>query len=139
VTKQGLAAIVETRGNEHTHLILRGGGGKPNYDAESVGKAVAALHEAGVTEGLMVDCSHANSNKDPKNQPLVAENLAQQVEAGSRGIMGVMLESFLVGGNQSVRPRAELTHGQSITDACLAWDETLPVLERLARASRRRG
>ncbi|HWO09657.1 MAG TPA: 3-deoxy-7-phosphoheptulonate synthase [Polyangiaceae bacterium] len=139
VTKQGLAAIVETGGNEHTHLILRGGGGKPNYDAESVGKAVAALHEAGVTEGLMVDCSHANSNKDPKNQPLVAENLAQQVEAGSRGIMGVMLESFLVGGNQSVRPRAELTHGQSITDACLAWDETLPVLERLARASRRRG
>jgi 3-deoxy-7-phosphoheptulonate synthase len=138
VTKQGLAAIVETRGNEHTHLILRGGGGKPNYDAESVGKAVAALHDAGVGEGLMVDCSHANSNKNHENQPQVAESLAQQVEAGNRGIMGVMLESFLVGGNQSVRPRAELTRGQSITDACLAWDQTLPVLERLARAAKRR-
>jgi 3-deoxy-7-phosphoheptulonate synthase len=138
VTKQGLAAIVETRGNEHTHLILRGGGGKPNYDAESVGRAAAALAEAGVGEGLMVDCSHANSNKDPKNQPLVAESLARQVEGGARGIMGIMLESFLVGGNQSVRPRSELTPGQSITDACLAWDETLPVLERLAQAARRR-
>jgi 3-deoxy-7-phosphoheptulonate synthase len=103
-----------------------------------VGKAVAALEEAGVGGGLMVDCSHANSNKDPKNQPLVAESLAQQVEAGTRGIMGIMLESFLVGGSQSVRPRAELTPGQSITDACLAWGETLPVLERLAQAAKRR-
>ncbi len=138
VTKQGLAAIVETRGNEHTHLILRGGGGKPNYDAASVGAAVAALREAGVGEGLMVDCSHANSGKDPKNQPRVANELAEQIEAQNRGIIGIMLESFLVGGNQSVRPRAQLTPGQSITDGCLAWDETLPVLERLASASRRR-
>jgi 3-deoxy-7-phosphoheptulonate synthase len=138
VTKQGLAAIVETIGNEHTHLILRGGGGTPNYDAASVGQALAALREAGIGEGLMVDCSHANSNKDPKNQPKVAANLAEQIEAGNRGIMGIMLESFLVGGNQSVRSRAELTPGQSITDACLAWDETVPVLERLAAAARRR-
>jgi 3-deoxy-7-phosphoheptulonate synthase len=138
VTKQGLAAIVETIGNEHTHLILRGGGGKPNYDAVSVGEALAALRAAGVPEGLMVDCSHANSNKDPKNQPKVAASLAEQIEAGNRGITGVMLESFLVAGNQSVRPRAELTPGQSITDACLAWDETLPVLERLALAARHR-
>jgi 3-deoxy-7-phosphoheptulonate synthase len=138
VTKQGLAAIVETQGNDHTHLILRGGGGKANYDAQSVGQALASLREAGIGEGLMVDCSHANSNKDPKNQPKVAANLADQIEAGERGIMGVMLESFLVGGNQSVRPRAQLTPGQSITDACLAWDETVPVLERLALAARRR-
>jgi 3-deoxy-7-phosphoheptulonate synthase len=138
VTKQGLAAIVETLGNEHTHLILRGGGGKPNYDAASVGQALAALREAGVHEGLMVDCSHANSSKDHNNQPKVAANLAEQIEAGNRGIMGVMLESFLVAGNQGVRPRAELTPGQSITDACLSWDETLPVLERLAIAARRR-
>jgi 3-deoxy-7-phosphoheptulonate synthase len=138
VTKQGLAAIVETQGNEHTHLILRGGGGKPNYDAQSVGQALASLREAGIGEGLMVDCSHANSNKDPKNQPKVAANLADQIEAGERGIMGIMLESFLVGGNQNVRPRAQLTPGQSITDACLAWDETVPVLERLALAARRR-
>jgi 3-deoxy-7-phosphoheptulonate synthase len=138
VTKQGLAAIVETLGNEHTHLILRGGGGKPNYDAASVGQALAALREAGVHEGLMVDCSHANSSKDHNNQPKVAANLAEQIEAGNRGIMGIMLESFLVAGNQGVRPRAELTPGQSITDACLSWDETLPVLERLAIAARRR-
>jgi 3-deoxy-7-phosphoheptulonate synthase len=139
VTKQGLAAIVETLGNEHTHLILRGGGGKPNYDAASIGQALVALREAGIGEGLMVDCSHANSNKDPKNQPRVAHSLAEQIEAGNRGIMGVMLESFLVGGSQSVRPRAELTPGQSITDACLGWEETLPVLDRLAAAARRRG
>jgi 3-deoxy-7-phosphoheptulonate synthase len=138
VTKQGLAAIVETGGNEHTHLILRGGGGKPNYDAASVGAAVAALREASIGEGLMVDCSHANSGKDPKNQPRVAANLAEQIEDNQRGIMGIMLESFLLGGNQSVGPRAQLTPGQSITDACLAWDETLPVLERLASAARQR-
>jgi 3-deoxy-7-phosphoheptulonate synthase len=138
VTKQGLAAIVETHGNEHTHLILRGGGGKPNYDAQSVGQALVALREAGIGEGLMVDCSHANSGKDPKNQPKVATSLAEQMEAGERGIMGVMLESFLIGGNQSVLPRAQLTPGQSITDACLSWDDTQPVLERLALASRRR-
>ncbi len=139
VTKQGLAAIVETRGNEHTHLILRGGNGKPNYDAASIGEAVAALREAGVSDGLMVDCSHANSNKDPKNQPLVAADLARQIEGGNRAIIGIMLESFLVGGNQSLRPPAPLTHGQSITDACLAWEDTLPVLETLARAAQRRG
>ena len=139
VTKQGLAAIVETTGNEHTHLILRGGGGKPNYDNDSVGQAVAGLREAGLPEGLMVDCSHANSNKNPKNQPLVAASLAEQIESGSRAVMGVMIESFIVGGNQSVRPRSQLTPGQSITDACLAWDETVPVLERLALAAQRRG
>src|SRR6187431_1188699 len=124
VTKQGLAAIVETLGNEHTHLILRGGGGKPNFDAASVGGALAALREAGVGEGLMVDCSHGNSGKDPRRQPVVAAELAAQIEGGSRRVMGVMLESFLVAGSQSVRPRAELTRGQSVTDGCLAWDET---------------
>jgi 3-deoxy-7-phosphoheptulonate synthase len=138
VTKQGLAAIVETRGNEHTHLILRGGGGKPNYDAASVGAAAAALAKADVNEGLMVDCSHANSGKDAQKQPLVAADLARQIEAGNRAIMGVMLESFLVAGNQSVGPREQLTVGQSVTDACLGWDQTLPVLEGLALAARHR-
>jgi 3-deoxy-7-phosphoheptulonate synthase len=138
VTKQGLAAIVETRGNEHTHLILRGGGGKPNYDAASVEAASAALKQAGLSEGLMVDCSHGNSGKDPRRQPLVATDLAGQMLGGSRRIMGVMLESFLVAGNQPLRPRAELTPGQSVTDACLSWDETLPVLDLLAQAARRR-
>ena len=86
----------------------------------------------------MVDCSHANSNKDPRNQPKVAANLAEQIAAGERGITGVMLESFLVGGNQSVRPRAELTPGQSITDACLSWSTTATLLDELASAVRAR-
>src|SRR5688572_20640072 len=116
VTKQGLAAIVETRGNDHTHLILRGGGGKPNYDAGSVGAAAAALREAGLPEGLMVDCSHANSGKDHRRQPLVAADLAAQIESGSRHLMGVMLESFLIAGSQNVGPRSTLTAGQSVTD-----------------------
>ncbi len=138
VTKQGLAAIVETRGNEHTHLILRGGG-TPNYDAQSVGQAVSALRAAGIDNGLMVDCSHANSGKDHRMQPRVAADLAAQIAGGSRQVSGVMLESFLVAGNQKVRPRSELIRGQSITDACLGWDETLPVLESLALATRQRG
>jgi 3-deoxy-7-phosphoheptulonate synthase len=138
VTKQGLAAIVETSGNEHTHLILRGGGGKPNYDQQSVEQASEALRKAGVGDGLMVDCSHDNSGKDPARQPLVVADLAAQIERGNRSIMGVMLESFIVAGKQNVAPRAQLTFGQSITDACLGWDDTVPVLEALARAARRR-
>lgn len=138
VTKQGLAAIVETAGNEHTHLILRGGGGKPNYDEASVKTASEALERAGVPSGLMVDASHDNSGKDPARQPLVVGDLVRQIEAGNRSIMGVMLESFLLPGKQSMRPRAELTFGLSITDACLGWDDTVPVLEALAQAARRR-
>jgi 3-deoxy-7-phosphoheptulonate synthase len=84
----------------------------------------------------MVDCSHGNSGKDPKRQPLAAAELAAQIAGGSRSVAGVMLESFLIGGNQAVRPRAQLTRGQSVTDACLGWDETVPVLETLARAVR---
>ena len=138
VTKQGLAAIVETRGNEHTHLILRGGAGKPNYDAASVASASAALRAAGLHTGLMVDCSHANSGKDHAMQPVVAAALAAQIQTGSRDVMGVMLESFLVAGNQNVGPRDGLVVGQSVTDACLGWNDTLPVLESLAQAARRR-
>ena len=138
VTKQGLTAIVETCGNEHTHLILRGGGNQPNYDAASIQSAAAALQQAGLGQGVMVDCSHGNSGKDPRRQPAVATDLAEQIAAGSRSVMGVMIESFLVGGNQPLRPRAELTHGQSITDGCLGWGDTLPVLEALAQARHRR-
>jgi 3-deoxy-7-phosphoheptulonate synthase len=138
VTKQGVAAIVQTRGNEHTHLILRGGGSGPNYGAESVQAAVAQLQKANVSPRLMIDCSHANSGKDPARQPLVAEDIAGQVEAGNPHIAGVMLESFLIAGNQRLSAPSELTYGQSITDACLGWDETPGVLERLARARRLR-
>jgi 3-deoxy-7-phosphoheptulonate synthase len=139
VTKQGLAAIVETKGNPHTHLILRGGATGPNYDAASIADANQALRAAGVNVGVMVDCSHANSGKDPARQPLVAEDLAQQMEAGNSEIIGVMLESFLVQGNQKVGPREQLTRGLSVTDGCLSWENTVPVLERLARARRKRG
>jgi 3-deoxy-7-phosphoheptulonate synthase len=135
VTKQGLAAIVETRGNAHTHLILRGGGGKANYDRKSIEDAVGQLREAGVAPYVMVDCSHANSGKDPSRQPQVANDIAEQIEAGNRELMGVMLESFLLAGNQDVKT-TELEYGKSVTDACLSWSDTVPVLDRLASAVR---
>ena len=139
VTKQGLAAIVQTRGNDQTHLILRGGGGESNYDETSVSASVAALSAAAVNPRLMVDCSHANSRKDPKNQPNVAAALARQIASGSPHVMGIMLESFLLPGRQDVpADRNAFTYGQSITDACLGWEETLPVLQDVARASRAR-
>ncbi|HEX2735807.1 MAG TPA: 3-deoxy-7-phosphoheptulonate synthase [Polyangiaceae bacterium] len=135
VTKQGVAAIVSTSGNDQTHLILRGGGGKTNYDSVSVADAVSALGKARVNPRVMIDCSHANSEKNPARQAVVAGVIAQQVAAGDRNIMGVMLESFILGGNQPLRPRAELSYGQSITDGCLSWLDTVPVLERLAQAN----
>jgi 3-deoxy-7-phosphoheptulonate synthase len=138
VTKQGLAAIVETRGNDQTHLILRGGGGAPNFDRNSVAQATAELAKEGVNPRILVDCSHANSGKDPSNQPKVASDLAARVAAGDRAILGVMLESFLVGGRQDVPAHGALTYGQSITDGCLAWEHTPAVLEELAQASRER-
>ena len=138
VTKQGLAAIVSTRGNKHCHVILRGGRTGPNYSAEAVGEAVQALGKAGLRPALMVDCSHANSQKDHKNQVRVAESLAAQVGSGSHAIFGVMIESNLVEGRQDVTPGKPLKHGQSITDACLGFAETEPALELLAAAVRDR-
>lgn len=140
VTKQGLAAIVTTRGNQQCHLILRGGLSGPNYDKPNVEAAIDALEGAGVQPSVMIDCSHANSGKKHENQPRVAEVIAEQVAGGSRAVTGVMLESFLVAGRQDPKPGEPLTYGQSITDACLDWNATLPVLESLARAvqSRRR-
>ena len=138
VTKQGLAAIVSTRGNQHCHLILRGGRSGPNYGAEAIAEAGAALSKASLRPALMVDCSHANSQKNHKNQIRVGESLAAQVSAGSRAIFGVMLESNLVEGRQEVVPGKSLTHGQSITDACLGFEDTVPVLELLSAAVRAR-
>ena len=136
VTKQGLSAIVATRGNPDCHVILRGGNGAPNYDPESIKRATSALTAAGLVGRVMVDCSHGNSRKDPRNQPGVARDLATQLRDGSRAIIGLMIESHLVGGRQNCEPGQPLTYGQSITDACLSWDETLPVLEDLAQAVR---
>jgi len=138
VTKQGLAAIVSTRGNPHCHLILRGGRSGPNYAAEPIAEATQALNKAGLRPALMVDCSHANSQKNHKNQVKVGESLAAQLSAGSQAIFGVMIESNLVEGRQDVVAGKPLTHGQSITDACLGFDETVPVLELLAAGVRAR-
>jgi 3-deoxy-7-phosphoheptulonate synthase len=138
VTKQGVAAIVATAGNPDCHVILRGGSGGPNYDAESIGRVSGALAAAGMPARIMVDCSHANSGKDPARQPEVAGEVARQVAAGSSAIFGVMLESFLEEGRQDYAEGADLVHGRSITDACMGWDRSLPVFERLAEAARAR-
>jgi 3-deoxy-7-phosphoheptulonate synthase len=138
VTKQGLAAIVATKGNPHCHVILRGGSNGPNYGEEAVAAAVALLAKNKLPGTLMIDTSHANSGKDPAKQPEVASAIARQVAFGSRHIFGVMIESFLVAGRQEISERASMTFGQSVTDGCLAWDTTVPVLEELADSVRQR-
>ena len=138
VTEQGLCAIVGTRGNPDCHVILRGGQSGPNYDAASVQKTVSALRDAGLAPRLMIDTSHGNSERDHRRQPLVAHDIAAQVGQGESGIFGVMMESFLVDGRQDLRPGAPLVYGQSITDACIGWEMTVPVLEELAESVRAR-
>ncbi|KAL9602745.1 MAG: hypothetical protein Q9219_001588 [cf. Caloplaca sp. 3 TL-2023] len=140
VTKQGLAAITTTSGNDHGFVILRGGGGKTNYDAESVKAARESLRRKSMKEVMMVDCSHGNSQKNHRNQPKVAASIADQIRAGETGIVGIMIESNLHEGQQKVPaegPQA-LKHGVSITDACIDWDSTAEVLENLADAVRTR-
>jgi len=140
VTEQGLAGIVSTTGNPDCHVILRGGATGPNYDAIHVQKALAALRDAGLPPRLMIDASHGNSDKDPGRQPLVVRDVAAQVAQGETGIIGMMMESFLVEGRQDLDDPARLAYGQSITDACMSWETTVPVLRELAtavRASRR--
>src|SRR3954468_5967528 len=138
VTEQGLAGIVSTRGNPDCHIILRGGAGGPNHDPKGVGKALALLREAGERPRLLVDASHGNSGKDYRRQPSVAREIAAQVAQGERGIVGAMLESFLVEGRQELKDPAQLVYGQSVTDACLGWEATVPVLQDLAAAVRAR-
>jgi len=138
VTKQGVSAIVATRGNPDGHIILRGAAGGPNFGADAVASAVAALGKAGLRPRVLIDCSHGNSRKDPGRQPEVADDVAAQIAAGSDAIAGVMIESHLVGGRQDPVAGRSLTYGQSITDACLAWEGTVPVLDRLAAAVRSR-
>jgi 3-deoxy-7-phosphoheptulonate synthase len=138
VTKQGNAAIVSTRGNRDCHVILRGGTTGPNYAAEHVARVTGDLERAGLAPRLMVDCSHANSDKDHERQPAVVADVAKQVADGSRAIFGVMMESFLVGGNQKQEPGKPLAYGQSITDKCMSWEHTEPLFEELALAVRKR-
>ena len=137
ITKNGRAAIAATKGNEDCHVILRGGK-EPNYDAASVAQASAEIARAGMTPHLMIDASHANSRKRPENQPDVIADVAQQVAAGNRGIMGVMVESNLVAGRQELATGAPLVYGQSVTDGCIDWATTVTALEALAAAARAR-
>ncbi len=139
VTKQGVSAIVSTAGNRSCHLILRGGKTGTNYDEDSIAAVENMLTEQNLPLSVMVDCSHGNSNKDYRNQPLVARSLANQIAAGSRTITSIMIESNLVEGNQKLNTDlAKLTRGQSVTDACINWDDTVETLDVLAEAVRKR-
>ena len=138
VTEQGVAAIVATRGNPDCHIILRGGRSGTNYDASSVERTLHALEHAGLPPRLMVDTSHGNSNKDYRRQPEVARTVAEQIAGGQPGIVGVLLESFLLDGAQKLEDRSSLVYGQSVTDSCMGWEMTGPVLRDLAAAVRAR-
>jgi 3-deoxy-7-phosphoheptulonate synthase len=140
VTKQGVSAIFQTKGNETCHVILRGGTRTgPNHGPDHVRDICGRLHAKGLPETVMIDCSHGNSEKDYHRQAEVAESICQQVGSGSRQIFGAMLESHLVEGRQDYTPGRPAVYGQSITDACLSLDQTEPLLERLAKAQRERG
>ncbi|GAA5970769.1 hypothetical protein JCM11641_004447 [Rhodosporidiobolus odoratus] len=135
VTKQGISAIVETEGNPACHVILRGSNSGPNYSAEHVKKASEALKKAKLAEKVMIDCSHGNSSKNHANQPIVAADIAKQLgeKETAENIMGVMIESHLVEGKQSIPASGPhgLTYGQSVTDACISWDTTVETLNNL--------
>ena len=134
VTKMGVAAVFETVGNEDCHVILRGSGQGPNYRADDIEATCAILRKSAVLERVMVDCSHGNSQKNFERQLAVADDIAMQIEAGERRILGVMLESHLREGKQELKLGLPLAHGVSITDACIGWEATEVALRRLARA-----
>ena len=138
LTREGTPAILQSTGNPHSYLILRGGKASgPNYDAASVTAAATAMAKAELEPGVIVDCSHGNSEKDHQRQAIVAADVSDQIEQGQTALRGVMLESHLVAGNQPIGPRESLCYGQSITYACLSLEDTLPVLDSLAAAVRR--
>jgi 3-deoxy-7-phosphoheptulonate synthase len=139
LTKEGAPAILCTRGNPFAHLVLRGGSHSgPNHTPEAVSAALCVLESAVLPRVLMIDCSHANSRKDPARQPDVARVIGDQVAAGEKGIVAVMLESHLEGGRQDVIAGQPMRYGVSITDGCLSFADTVPVLEKLAIATRLR-
>ena len=138
VTKQGISAIVATSGNDCCHLILRGASNGPNYSDTAIKAATEKLRAADVTGRVMVDFSHGNSNKDHTRQTLVAEDVCRQLANGSTDICGVMIESNLKAGKQTLKDAASLEYGLSVTDACISWEMTEPVLEALAAAVRQR-
>jgi len=138
VTKEGHSAIFSTTGNPDVHMILRGGNDGPNYDAVSVDKVSNSMVDSGLKANVMIDLSHANSLKQCHRQPIVAEDVAGQIASGDQRIMGVMIESHLKSGRQDLVDGQALTYGQSITDACIDWDETVQVLKNLATAVQQR-
>ena len=132
LNQQGQVSIVTTKGNRYGHVVLRGGSGKPNYDSVSVALCEQELTRAGIRPNIMVDCSHANSNKDPALQPLVMENVANQILEGNNSIIGLMVESHLGWGSQSIpKDLCDLKYGVSITDACIDWDSTEKTLRSM--------
>jgi 3-deoxy-7-phosphoheptulonate synthase len=134
----GTPAVLRTRGNPYCHVILRGGRAVPNYAAQDVAEALERLRAAELPLRVVVDASHDNSGKDHERQPAVAEDLAAQIAGGGEALVGVMLESFILAGRQELEPGRTPTYGQSITDACMSWEATVEVLDRLAAAVRSR-
>jgi 3-deoxy-7-phosphoheptulonate synthase len=138
VTKEGQSAIFSTTGNKDSHIILRGGNNEPNYDAVNVEKVAKGLEESDLPENIMIDFSHANSLKQYHRQLVVAEDVAEQIAHGDQRIIGAMVESHLKSGRQDTVEGQPLTYGKSITDACLGWDDTVKLLNDLAKAVQKR-
>ncbi|MGI9308407.1 MAG: 3-deoxy-7-phosphoheptulonate synthase [Gammaproteobacteria bacterium] len=133
INQDGCTAVFQTRGNPYGHVVLRGGGGRPNYDSVSIKLCEDELKKAGLPEKVVVDCSHGNSNKDPSLQPLVARDCIEQIVNGNRSIIGLMLESNLKAGNQAIPEElAKLEYGVSVTDACIDWDSTEALVQQAA-------
>ena len=134
INNDGNVSVITTAGNRYAHVVLRGGDGKPNYDSVSVSLAEQALKKAGIDCNIMVDCSHANSNKNHELQPLVMENVTNQILEGNKSIIGIMIESNLKAGNQKIPANLEeLEYGVSITDACIDWETTESSLKEMAK------
>jgi 3-deoxy-7-phosphoheptulonate synthase len=137
ISGQGQVSIVHTTGNPNGHLVLRGGDGRPNYDTVSVSLAEQAMNKAKIRPNIVVDCSHANSYKKLELQPLVMSDVVSQIVAGNRSIVGVMIESNLVAGNQSIQSdQSKMTYGCSVTDGCVDWEATETMLREAARRLR---
>jgi len=137
INQEGRTAVFQTKGNGYGHIVLRGGGGRPNYDSVCVALSEQALREAGLPERIVIDCSHANTNKDHNLQPLVARDCIEQVAHGNRSIIGLMLESNLQGGNQKIpADLSQLEYGVSVTDACIDWEKTEATLLQAAELLR---
>ncbi len=135
LNNQGQVSVIRTSGSPYAHVVLRGGNGKPNYDAGSVAEAEAALAKAKVSTKIMIDTSHANSNKDPFLQPLVLKNITEQIIDGNKSIIGIMVESHLKGGRQEIPENlCDLEYGKSVTDGCIDWDTTEKVLLEMHEA-----